>query len=152
MADDVKKKSSGKTAAKPDEAAAASEAPTPKKKKSKRRTVQEGKVYIHASFNNTIVTFTDLQGNTLAWSSSGSSGFKGSKKSTPYAAQVAAENAGTKAKVYGVEKISVYIKGVGPGREQSLRGLNAAGFQIQEIKDITPIAHNGCRKRKARRV
>lgn len=148
MAEDAKKKMAPK---KEEEAAADAPAVT-KKKKSKRRTVQEGQVHIHASFNNTIVTFTDMQGNTLAWSSSGSSGFKGTKKSTPYAAQVAAENAGTKAKVYGVEKVSVFIKGVGPGREQALRGLNIAGFQILDINDVTPMAHNGCRKRKARRV
>lgn len=151
MADELKKKS-GKTTAKTEEAEKTADAAAPKKKKSKRRTVQEGQVHVHASFNNTIVTFTDMQGNTLSWSSAGSSGFKGTKKSTPYAAQVAAENAGTKAKAYGVEKVNVFIKGVGPGREQALRGLNAAGFHIQEIKDITPMPHNGCRKRKARRV
>ncbi len=122
------------------------------KKKPKRRLLQEGKAYIQASYNNTIVTITDLNGEVIAWSSAGSNGFKGAKKATPYAAQISAENAVTKAKVYGLEKVHVFIKGVGTGREQSIRGLQAGGVNIESITDLTPIPHNGCRPRKSRRV
>ncbi len=122
------------------------------KKKAKRRLLQEGKAYIQASYNNTIVTITDMNGEVIAWSSAGSNGFKGAKKATPYAAQVSAENAITKAKVYGLERIHVFIKGVGTGREQSIRGLQAGGVNIESITDLTPVSHNGCRARKSRRV
>ncbi|EKD48096.1 MAG: 30S ribosomal protein S11 [uncultured bacterium] len=118
----------------------------------KRRSIQTGKVYIYASYNNTIVTITDEKGDALAWSSSGASGFKGTKKSTPYAAQVAAENAVTKAKVYGIEKADVYIKGVGAGREQSIRALIANGIEVGAIYDQTPVPHNGCKRPRPRKV
>lgn len=127
--------------------------PAPKKKSSKKRqAVVEGRVSILAGFNNTIVTITDMAGNAIAWSSAGSSGFKGTKKATPYAAQVAAENATEKAKAFGLAKVDVYVKGIGNGREQALRGLIASGLEIQSINDVTPIPHNGCRKRRVRRV
>lgn len=122
------------------------------KKKAKRRLVQDGKVYIQATYNNTIVTVTDNKGEVLAWSSAGSNGFKGAKKATPYAAQVSAENAVNKAKVFGVERVHVIIKGVGSGREQAIRGIHTAGLNIESITDVTTVAHNGCRSRKARRV
>ena len=108
--------------------------------------------YIHASFNNTIITITDDNGNALAWSSAGHKGFKGSRKSTPYAAQVAAEDAGNKAIEHGVKTLSVQVKGPGSGRESALRALQSVGFTITSIKDVTPIPHNGCRVRKRRRV
>jgi small subunit ribosomal protein S11 len=123
-----------------------------KKGKAKRRTVVEGKVYIQATYNNTIVSITDMNGEVLAWSSAGSNGFKGAKKATPYAAQVSSENAANKAKVFGLEKVHVIVKGVGSGREQSIRGLNIAGLNIESLTDITAIAHNGVRKRRSRRV
>ncbi len=122
------------------------------KKKAKKRLVVEGKAYIQASFNNTIITITDPKGEVLSWSSAGSNGFKGPKKATPYAAQVSAENAATKAKVYGLEKAWVYIKGAGTGREQAIRGLQNGGLYIEGITDVTAIPHNGCRTRKSRRV
>lgn len=127
---------------------------TAKKKTSKkiRKHVTLGNVYVQSTYNNTIVTISDLEGNVLTWSSAGSSGFKGARQSTPYAAQVAAENATEKAKVYGLEKVNVFVKGLGSGREQAIRGLVAKGLEIVSINDVTPIAHNGCRKRKARRV
>lgn len=123
-----------------------------KKKKSKRKVSPECRIYITASYNNTIVTITEPNGDVIAWSSSGSSGFKGTRKSTPYAAQVAAENAIEKAKPVGIEKAHVFVKGVGAGREQSIRGINASGIQILSIHDTTPVPHNGCRARKTRRV
>jgi small subunit ribosomal protein S11 len=123
-----------------------------KKGKARRRTVLEGKVYIQATYNNTIVTITDMNGEVLAWSSAGSNGFKGAKKATPYAAQVSSENAANKAKVFGLEKVHVIVKGVGSGREQSIRGLHIAGLNIESLTDITAIAHNGVRKRRSRRV
>lgn len=127
--------------------------PAAKKKSAKKRqNIIEGRVTILAGFNNTIVTITDTAGNTIAWSSSGASGFKGSKKATPYAAQVASENATEKAKVYGLAKVDVFVKGIGSGREQALRGLIASGLEIQSINDVTPVPHNGCRKRRVRRV
>jgi small subunit ribosomal protein S11 len=125
---------------------------TKKKASRKRRSVPEGRVSIKAGFNNTIVTITDPTGDVVAWSSSGSSGFKGTKKSTPYAAQVAAENACEKAKGYGMERVHVSVKGIGNGREQALRGLIAGGLEIISITDVTPMPHNGCRKRRPRRV
>ncbi|MBI4235673.1 30S ribosomal protein S11 [Candidatus Peregrinibacteria bacterium] len=122
------------------------------KKKAKRRIVPEGKAFIQASYNNTIVTLTEPNGDVISWSSSGASGFKGARKATPYAAQVSAENAVEKAKVYGLERVHVYIKGVGTGRDQAVRGLVSAGLNLITITDTTPIPHNGCRKKKARRV
>ncbi|MFA6528939.1 MAG: 30S ribosomal protein S11 [Candidatus Gracilibacteria bacterium] len=118
----------------------------------KRRSVIKGNVYINASYNNTIVTIADEKGDVLAWSSAGASGFKGTKKSTPYAGQVAAENAVNKAKLFGLEKVDVYVKGVGSGREQSVRALIANGLDVEAIYDRTPVPHNGCRKPRARKV
>jgi len=126
-------------------------APTRVRKKAKKN-VAEGIVHIHASFNNTIVTITDRQGNTLAWATSGASGFKGSRKSTPFAAQVAAESAGKAAQECGVKNLEVRIKGPGPGRESAVRALHALGMKITLISDVTPIPHNGCRPPKRRRV
>ena len=123
----------------------------PRRKKIKR-TLQKARVCIHAGENNTIVTFTDFDGNVLGWSSSGSAGFKGTRKSTPYAAKVAAETASGKVKPYGIETVTVEVKGLGPGREQALRGLQAAGLNLDAIIDTTPIAHGGCRPAGRRRV
>lgn len=122
------------------------------RKKSRKRAVSECNAYIQATYNNTIVTITEPNGDVIAWATCGSSGFKGTRKSTPYAAQVTAETAVEKAKPSGVEKVHVFVKGVGPGREQSIRGLNAAGLQIVSITDTTPVPHNGCRPKKQRRV
>ena len=122
------------------------------KKKKTKRNVIEGVAHIHATFNNTIITITDRSGNTLSWATAGGSGFRGSRKSTPFAAQVAAEKAGTKAKEFGVKDISVKIKGPGPGRESALRALNAIGLNVVSIEDVTPLPHNGCRPPKQRRV
>lgn len=130
----------------------AKKAATKKKKKKKRAAVPEGKAYIDASYNNTIVTITDLQGNALCWASTGTAGFSGTKKSTPYAAQVTASKAAEKAMAMGMERVHVVVKGPGNGREQAIRGLNATGLDVLSIIDVTPIPHNGCRKRKARRV
>ena len=128
-------------------AAAASKA----RKKCKRHVV-EGIAHIHSTFNNTIITITDRQGNTLSWATAGSCGFKGSRKSTPFAAQVAAERAGQAALEYGVKALEVLVSGPGPGRESAVRSLNGVGFRIGNIEDITPIPHNGCRPPKKRRV
>lgn len=117
-----------------------------------KKQVSEGIAHVHASFNNTIVTITDRQGNALSWATSGGSGFRGSRKSTPYAAQVAAERAGEAAKEYGLKSLEVMVKGPGPGRESSIRALNAIGYRITNITDVTPIPHNGCRPPKKRRV
>ena len=122
------------------------------KKKKTKRNVIEGVAHIHATFNNTIITITDRSGNTLSWATSGGSGFRGSRKSTPFAAQIAAEKAGTKAKEFGLKDISVKIKGPGPGRESALRALNAIGLNVVSIEDVTPLPHNGCRPPKQRRV
>lgn len=127
-------------------------ATTKKKVSRKRRNVPEGRANIFAGFNNTIVSITEPNGDVIAWSSSGASGFKGTKKATPYAAQVAAENACEKAKAYGMERVHVQVKGIGNGREQAIRGLIAGGLEILSISDATPIPHNGCRKRRTRRV
>ncbi|EAQ98509.1 30S ribosomal protein S11 [Congregibacter brevis] len=116
------------------------------------RTIADGIAHIHASFNNTIITITDRQGNTLSWATSGGSGFRGSRKSTPFAAQVAAERAGEAAKEYGLQNLDVQVKGPGPGRESAVRALNACGYKISNITDVTPIPHNGCRPPKKRRV
>jgi small subunit ribosomal protein S11 len=126
---------------------------TTRKRKRTKRTVSDGIAHVSASFNNTIITITDRQGNTLAWATSGSSGFKGSRKSTPFAAQVAAEKAGTIARdEFGMKLLIVFIKGPGPGRESALRALVALGFKIIEITDVTGLPHNGCRAPKERRV
>jgi len=121
-------------------------------RKKVKKNVAEGIAHVHASFNNTIITITDRQGNALSWASSGGQGFKGSRKSTPFAAQVAAEQAGRAAVECGVKNLEVRIKGPGPGRESSVRALNAVGFRITSIQDITPVPHNGCRPPKRRRV
>ena len=120
-------------------------------RKKVRKSVSEGGAHVHASFNNTIITITDRQGNTLSWATAGGSGFKGSRKSTPFAAQVAAEAAGKAAQEHGVSNLEVLIKGPGPGRESSVRSLNALGFKITSISDVTPLPHNGCRPPKRRR-
>ena len=125
--------------------------PTRTRKKVKK-VVTDGVAHIHASFNNTIVTITDRQGNALCWATSGGSGFRGSRKSTPFAAQVAADRAGQVAKEYGVKNLDVNVKGPGPGRESAVRALNNAGFKITSMTDVTPIPHNGCRPPKKRRV
>jgi len=125
---------------------------TRSRKKVTRRSVSEGVAHIHASFNNTIVTITDRQGNALAWATSGGQGFRGSRKSTPFAAQVAAEVAGKAAQEYGVKNVDVLVKGPGPGRESAVRALGALGYKVNSISDVTPIPHNGCRAPKKRRV
>ncbi|AME01077.1 MAG: 30S ribosomal protein S11 [Moraxella sp.] len=125
---------------------------TRSRKKVTRRSVAEGVAHIHASFNNTIVTITDRQGNALAWATAGGQGFRGSRKSTPFAAQVAAEVAGKAAQEYGVKNVDVLVKGPGPGRESAVRALGALGYKINSISDITPIPHNGTRPPKKRRV
>ena len=122
------------------------------KKKKAKKTVIEGIAHIHATFNNTIITITDRAGNTIAWATAGGSGFRGSRKSTPFAAQVAAEKAGTKAKEFGLKDIIVKVKGPGPGRDSALRSLNAIVIHIVSIEDVTPLPHNGCRPPKQRRV
>ena len=117
-----------------------------------RKNITAGVAHVNASFNNTMITITDAQGNSIAWASSGSSGFKGSRKSTPYAAQMAADSAAKKAMEHGVKTLEVEVKGPGSGRESALRALQAAGFTITSIKDVTPIPHNGCRPPKRRRI
>jgi small subunit ribosomal protein S11 len=126
--------------------------PVTKTRKRVKKNVVDGIAHIHASFNNTIITITDRQGNTLGWATSGGSGFRGSRKSTPFAAQVAAERVGGVVKEFGVKNLEVNVKGPGPGRESAVRALNAAGFKIISIMDVTPIPHNGCRPPKRRRV
>jgi len=121
-------------------------------KKRIKKEVADGIAHVHASFNNTIVTITDRKGNALSWATSGGSGFRGSRKSTPFAAQVAAERAGSVAQEYGMKNLDVMIKGPGPGRESAVRSLNSLGFKITNIIDVTPIPHNGCRPPKKRRV
>jgi small subunit ribosomal protein S11 len=128
---------------------------TAKKATSRRKVsknIQSGKVMIHASFNNTIVTITDVQGNSISWASSGGLGFKGSRKSTPFASQMAAETAAKAAMEHGLKSVEVYVKGPGSGREAAIRALQTAGLEISLIKDVTPIPHNGCRPPKRRRV
>jgi small subunit ribosomal protein S11 len=122
------------------------------KRKRVKKNVTDAVAHIHASFNNTIILITDRQGNTLSWSTAGAAGFKGSRKSTPFAAQVAAEKAATAAAEHGVKNLEVRVKGPGPGRESAVRSLNAAGFKVINITDVTPIPHNGCRPPKRRRV
>jgi len=121
-------------------------------RKKVKKNVAEGVAHVHASFNNTIITITDRQGNALSWATSGSQGFKGSRKSTPFAAQVAAEQAGKAAQECGVKNLEVRIKGPGPGRESAVRALNAIGIKITSIADVTPLPHNGCRPPKKRRI
>jgi small subunit ribosomal protein S11 len=141
----AKDDSAAKTAEKPPEKAA------PKRRKAKKM-VSEGVAHIHSTFNNTIITITDPAGGAIAWASAGSVGFKGSRKGTPFAAQLAAENAAKKAMDFGLRTVQVHVKGPGAGRESALRSLQAAGFSISIIKDVTPIPHNGCRPPKRRRV
>jgi small subunit ribosomal protein S11 len=123
-----------------------------KSRKRVKKTVVDGIAHIHASFNNTIITITDRQGNTLSWATSGGSGFRGSRKSTPFAAQIASQKAGEVAREFGMQNLEVLIKGPGPGRESAVRALNSIGFKITNITDVTPIPHNGCRPPKKRRV
>jgi small subunit ribosomal protein S11 len=140
--------------AKPETPAASAAAPAAgqRVRKRERKNITSGIAHVNASFNNTMITITDDQGNTVAWASSGASGFKGSRKSTPYAAQVAADSAAKKAMEHGVKTLEVQVKGPGSGRESALRALQAAGFNILSIRDVTPIPHNGCRPPKRRRV
>lgn len=159
MTDDKKKPAPSEIQeAKPPEAsapAAAEEAtaePKKRKKKSKKRSLVEACVTIQASYNNTIITVTEPNGNVVCWASSGSCGFKGTRKATPYAASVAADTALNKAKALGVERVHISVKGTGTGRDQALRAINASGVSIESIKDKTAIPHNGCRPKKARRV
>jgi len=128
------------------------QAPTPRLKRRERKNITAGVAHVNASFNNTMITITDAQGNAIAWSSAGTMGFKGSRKSTPYAAQIAAEDAGRKAQEHGVRTLEVEVRGPGAGRESALRALQAVGFQVTSIRDVTPIPHNGVRPPKRRRV
>jgi small subunit ribosomal protein S11 len=121
-------------------------------KKKVKRVVTDAIVHIYASFNNTIITVTDRQGNTISWATSGGAGFKGARKSTPFAAQIAAEKASDSAMEYGVKHVSVFVKGPGPGRESAIRALHSKGFKVSSIVDVTPLPHNGCRPPKKRRV
>jgi small subunit ribosomal protein S11 len=125
---------------------------SPRLRRRERKNISSGVAHVSASFNNTMITITDAQGNAISWSSAGSQGFKGSRKSTPFAAQVAAENAGRKAMEHGMKTLEVEVRGPGSGRESALRALSAVGFTITAIRDVTPIPHNGCRPRKRRRV
>jgi small subunit ribosomal protein S11 len=136
---------------KPADKTATEKTAAPKRRKAKK-LVSEGVAHIHSTFNNTIISITDPAGNVVAWSSAGSVGFKGSRKGTPFAAQLAAENAAKKAMEYGVRTVQVFVKGPGAGRESALRSLQASGFAVSVIKDVTPIPHNGCRPPKRRRV
>lgn len=129
----------------------------PKKRKARlkrreRKVVPEGKVYIQSTFNNTIITITDLKGNVVAWGSPGTAGFKGSRKGTPYAAQLAGQGAAARAKEHGVRQVEVYVRGPGSGREAAIRAIQASGIVVTSIQDVTPVPHNGCRPRKRRRV
>jgi small subunit ribosomal protein S11 len=133
-------------------AAAPAAAGATRARKKERKNISSGIAHVNATFNNTMITITDVQGNSIAWSSAGTMGFKGSRKSTPYAAQIAAENAGKKAMEHGMKTLSVLVKGPGTGRESALRALQAVGFMVTSIQDVTPVPHNGCRPRKRRRV
>ena len=126
--------------------------PTARVRRRERKNITSGVAHVNATFNNTLITITDAQGNTISWSSAGGMGFKGSRKSTPYAAQVAAESAAQKAMEHGMKTLEVMVKGPGSGRESARRALQAAGFNVTAIKDVTPIPHNGCRPPKRRRV
>lgn len=125
---------------------------TSRVKRRERKNITSGVAHVNATFNNTMITITDAQGNTISWASAGMMGFKGSRKSTPYAAQMAAEDAGKKAMEHGMKTLEVEVRGPGSGRESALRALQASGFQITSIRDVTPIPHNGCRPPKRRRV
>ena len=125
---------------------------TTRVRRSERKNISSGVAHVNSTFNNTLITITDVQGNTISWSSAGGQGFKGSRKSTPFAAQVAAEDAAKKAQEHGMKTLEVNVRGPGSGRESALRALQAAGFVITAIRDVTPIPHNGCRPRKRRRV
>ncbi|PCH80572.1 MAG: 30S ribosomal protein S11 [Hyphomicrobiales bacterium] len=125
---------------------------TSRVKRRERKNISSGVAHVNSTFNNTMITITDAQGNTIAWSSAGAMGFKGSRKSTPYAAQVAAEDAGKKAAEHGMKTLEVEVRGPGSGRESALRALQTVGFTVTSIRDVTPIPHNGCRPRKRRRV
>ena len=127
-------------------------AETTRTRRREKKNISSGVAHVNATFNNTLVTITDAQGNAISWSSAGSQGFRGSRKSTPYAAQVAAEDAGRKAQEHGMTNLEIEVKGPGSGRESALRALQAVGFIITSIRDVTPIPHNGCRPRKRRRV
>jgi small subunit ribosomal protein S11 len=127
-------------------------AAAPRARRKERKNITSGVAHVNASFNNTVITITDAQGNTIAWSSAGAQGFKGSRKSTPYAAQMAAEIAGRKAMEHGMKQLEIEVKGPGAGRESALRALQTVGFAITTIRDVTPIPHNGCRPPKRRRV
>jgi small subunit ribosomal protein S11 len=133
-------------------AAAAPGGAAPRARKKEKKNISSGIAHVNATFNNTMITITDVQGNAIAWSSAGTMGFKGSRKSTPYAAQVAAESAGKKAIEHGMKTVSVLVKGPGTGRESALRALQAVGFTVTSIQDVSPVPHNGCRPRKRRRV
>jgi len=122
------------------------------KKKKVKKVVSAGQVHIRATFNNTMISITDAEGNVISWATAGASGFKGSRKSTPYAAQIAAEVAIEKAKAFGLEKVDVFVRGIGSGRDSAIRAFNASGIYVSSLKDVTPIPHNGCRPRKPRRV
>ena len=126
--------------------------PTQRPRRRERKNIASGVAHVNATFNNTMITITDAQGNSIAWSSAGAQGFKGSRKSTPYAAQMAGEEAGRKAQEHGMKTLEIEVKGPGSGRESALRALQAVGFTITAIRDVTPIPHNGCRPRKRRRV
>lgn len=126
--------------------------PATRTRKKERKNISSGIAHVNSTFNNTLITITDVQGNAISWGSAGGQGFKGSRKSTPYAAQVAAEDAGKKAMEHGMQTLAVQVKGPGSGRESALRALQTVGFNITSIKDVTPIPHNGCRPRKRRRV
>ncbi len=128
------------------------ESPQPVIRRKGKRQVVDGLAHVHASFNNTIIMITDRQGGALSWATAGGSGFRGARKSTPFAAQVAAERAGQAALEYGLQNLEVFVKGPGPGREAAVRALNAVGYRITNITDVTPIPHNGCRPPKRRRV
>src|SRR6266550_1115479 len=141
--------------AKPETAAPAANAPAaaaPRARKKERKNISSGIAHVNATFNNTMITISDVQGNTIAWSSAGAQGFKGSRKSTPYAAQMAAEDAGKKAMEHGMRTLDIEVKGPGSGRESALRALQTVGFAVTSIRDVTPIPHNGCRPPKRRRV
>jgi small subunit ribosomal protein S11 len=122
------------------------------RKKKIKKNISHGQAHVKSTFNNTVITITDEAGNVIAWASSGASGFKGSRKSTPYASQIAAEIAVEKAREHGVEKIDIFVKGIGSGRDSAIRSLNASGLYVNSIKDVTPVPHNGCRPRKPRKV
>jgi small subunit ribosomal protein S11 len=151
----AQKPSAEKPAASPAQSAPAAAAPAagaPRLRRRERKNITAGVAHVNATFNNTMITITDAQGNTIAWSSSGTMGFKGSRKSTPYAAQVAAEDAGRKAMDHGMRTLEIEVKGPGSGRESALRALQAVGFTVTSIRDVTTIPHNGCRPPKRRRV